>query len=258
MNKRSVHDKALKEILIPQGFFKVKHVFIRYYGDGVIQSVWYNYEPHSWIGDGYILCFSLQSIYERNLFGAENNQPEMTDWHEAAECYAYCHGFSRHEAYQMNEQAQLEVFKTHVLPVLNSLKTQESLYEFSCRLSYAEHGEILYQWLPNLYLTLHLTMYDESHKIVSKRIEHIRDYEEDMKVQMRDIMKCTPDQINSRINGLERELEPFIELKEWLENKKYDRIKELIQDRKEKNIQFYLNFLGSRAREKETQRLLSV
>lgn len=255
MKKRNIHDAALNRILNSQGFFKSKNVFIRYHGDGVIQSVWYNHEPRLLVGDGYNLCFSIGSVYEKDLFGPFNDQPEMTGWHSVAEYYTRCHRISRQDAWKMNEQAQLEVFMTHVLPELNSLNTQERLYKFSCQLELLEHGQILYHLASDLFLTLRLSIYDESHRYVNERIEYLKSSKEHVRDQMIH-QQCSTIDINARMRRFDQKLLPLVEIKEWLNLKAFDRIEALLQEERDKNLHIYLNLLPPSVKEEETQRLL--
>ena len=241
MKKRSQYDKALNMAVKPYGFFKCRQAFLRLCDNGVIQSAVYRYEPRSASGDGYCLYFNTGSIYEHLLFGFTGDVAEMTDSTYAAEYFARKHGLSRSAAWSWDEIKQLSVFSREVLPTLVSVASQEEVFRFHREILRLEHGEIP-RHLPNdLYLMLHLGMYDEAYRTTQAYIDCCRD------TCSQNCRSFRPAYSTEAIRAYrlrsEHELRPYLRIRACLEKEDYAEIRRILEEQRDRNLETLASML---------------
>ena len=246
MKKRSPHDKALAEVVKPYGFFKCRQAFIRLCGNGVIQSVTYRYEPHSLVGDGYMLYFNVGSIYERLLFGYSNDLVEMTDDISASEYYALKHDAVRRESWNWDEAKQLEVFTSGVLPILLPITSQEEVFQLHKEIMLLKFSEYLYHRPIDLYLMLYLGMYDEAYKTVKATIANRRETGARNYAFFRTM--DSEEEVQKIIKRDEQRLKPYIAIQDALESEDYAEIDRIIQAQRDYNLEVLESLLPQGAK----------
>lgn len=234
MKKRSQYDKALNMVVKPYGFFKCRRTFLRLCGDGVIQSAVYSYEPHSGSGDGYCLYFNTGSIYEHLLFGFTGDVAEMTDGTYAAEYFARKHDMSRSAAWSWDEIKQLSVFSREILPALENVTSQEEVFRFHQEIMLLEHGEIPKHLTKDLYLMLHLGMYDGAYRTTLAYIDYCRDTCSRNCRSFR--QNYSPEAIRAYRLRSESELKPYLRIRACLEKEDHTGIYCILEDQRDRNL----------------------
>lgn len=238
---RKSYDKKLGELLKTYRFIQAGHVFTRCLSDGIVQSIWYNYEPRSTTGVKYHLCFSVDSLYRRNVFGPDGDQPEMTEWHNVAECAVLKKGQQKQNAWEIDEEEQLRLLKEDVIPMLESMTSSNDLYEYRHQLELLEHNAVRLHVASDLYLALHLSMYDEALRCVTAAIQH----RDNMKIHARkdmEIMGCAFEQIESRMKRLEQAIAPLREIQTLLQTNSFIQLDALLQAQYSINEGIYSSF----------------
>ena len=241
MKKRSQYDKALNMVVKPYGFFKCRQAFLRLCGDGVIQSAVFSYEPHSVSGDGYCLYFNAGSIYEHLLFGFTGDVVEMTDSAMASEYFARKRGMSRSAAWSWDEIKQLSVFSREVLPTLVNVTTQEAVFRFRGEIMQPENGKLPYHPVGDLYLMLHLGMYDEAYRSTLAYIEYCRDTARRNEASFRSVR--TPEEIRAYKLRSEHELRPFLRIRDCLEKEDYAQLRRILAEQRDRNLETLASLL---------------
>ena len=241
MKKRSQYDKALNMVVKPYGFFKCRQAFLRLCDHGVIQSAVYRYEPRSLTGDGYCLYFNTGSIYEHLLFGFTGDVAEMTDGTYAAEYFVRKHGMSRSAAWSWDEIKQLSVFSREVLPTLVSITSQEEVFRFHQEIMRLEHGELPYHPVSDLYLMLHLGMYDEAYRSTAAYIDCCRETARRNTASFRSAR--TPEEIRAYRLRSEHELRPYLRIRDCLEKEDYAEIRRILAEQRDRNLETLASLL---------------
>lgn len=238
---RKSYDKKLGALLNTYKFIKTGHIFTRCLNDGIVQSIWYNYEPRSTTSVKYHLCFAVDSLYRRDVFGPNGDQPEMTEWHNVAECSVLKNGQQKQDAWEINEEEQLHLLRQNVLPVLETMTSSNDLYKYRHQLELLEHNTVRSHLASNLYLALHLSMYDEAQRCVTAAIQ----YRDNMKIYVRqdmETMGCAFDQIEARMKRLEHAIAPLRKIQTLLQTNSFIQLEALLQEQYSINEAIYSNF----------------
>lgn len=237
------YDKMLAEILIPNGFYRRGANFLRLHGDGVLQSVFFEYERHFTgfpeYGDANFLYIAMHSIYESNLFALEKSP--LSSLRGAVTHSAWIRfyaGFEMGKTPQMDsnssggmpELQQLDLLNDQVLATLNQVNSQSLLCDLLAWTDITEYGERHYVDTHNIAPLAYTHQYDEAIKFCDGIIEQHRSALEHKQAYL------SPEQFRANRISSEETLKPFREIKERMLQDDHDGIMRILEANRAENI----------------------
>ena len=241
-NKRK-YDKLLAEILIPNGFYRRGANFLRLHGDGVLQTIFFEYERHFTYfpeyGDANFLYIAMHSIYESNLFALEKSP--LSSLRGAVTHSAWIPSYAGFEIGKTprknpecregrTELQQLDLLNDQVLATLNQVDSQSLLCDLLAWTDITERGERLYVDTHNIAPLAYLHRYEEAMKFCDAIIEQHRSALEQKQTYL------SPEQFRADRIWSEETLKPFRELKELMLQDDHDGIMRILEANRAENI----------------------
>jgi len=241
--------ELLKEQLNDTTFVKKGKAFFRVWGEGVLQVIKFEYEPHMAYR---VLSVGFQSMYgnlRKQLFSSSG----CITGYGVSLIRSMAEGRTeRIPPLFLTAEEQLCLLKDYALPFLDTIKTQSDLGKAYCALDNTESGSVIWNCTRKMDAFLAAGEYALADKVVSSILrQHLPSRDEAGRLLENEDYWALPWN-ESNYSEYEKkyhreEDDDFLKIHHWIASEDYDSIQKYLRDNYEQNCQ-YAKFCLSRKR----------